>query len=251
MRSKELFDILHNFNGFHPNMLYNDLIIIDGKDSEFTQEEQREFIVAYLLYQQNALTKKHYDRAISNIWKAIEKIDGLAEKLEGLSSSWLDIRGTNATPEDNKLKLYISVDNSDIHYFANKLISKSLEREYDDLDFKINNDRTINRRDNVVIYCNAKTFGKYIEVVEEILQQNPDLKLNNPHLLSTQYSEHIFVGMDPSDNKTSHTELISNALYKGLSNGQKPEILVQMIEEKLKKDEPEVRALAEVTSSKK
>lgn len=251
MREKELYDILHNFNGFHPSQLYTELVVIDGQESSFTEEEQREFIVAYILYQQGALTKENYQKSLLNVDKTKTKLDALIKKIKGILPDWIDLRGQNATPSENNLKLYLSVDNSDLHYFATRLISKSLDKDYNDIDFKINNDQTMNRRDNVVIYCNEKNFGKYISVVEEVLSETPDLKLNAPHLLATPYSEHIYVGIDPNDGKTSYTEQLSNALFQGLRNGKSEEFLVQTILEKQKKNEPEVRALAKLTSQQK
>ncbi len=51
----------------------------------------------------------------------------------------------------------------------------------DDYDFKINNRSNINRRDNVVIYCNDSNVSRYFDIINKVIQNNPSIKFNSPH----------------------------------------------------------------------
>lgn len=52
----------------------------------------------------------------------------------------------------------------------------------DDYDFKINNRSNINRRDNVVIYCNDSNVSRYFDIINKVIQNNPSIKFNSSHL---------------------------------------------------------------------
>lgn len=51
----------------------------------------------------------------------------------------------------------------------------------DDYDFKINNRSNINRRDNVVIYCNDSNVSRYFDIINKVIQNNPSIKFNSTH----------------------------------------------------------------------
>ena len=57
------------------------------------------------------------------------------------------------------------------------LLIKSMNNNVD-YDFKCNNDRFSVRCDNVVIYANKNNVGKYIEMINKVLEENPDITIN-------------------------------------------------------------------------
>ena len=69
----ELKTILENFGGFTADMLYDDLIIIPDKDSDFNKSEYNKFIVAYSLLNTNGLTADLLRKYIARIGKVGEE----------------------------------------------------------------------------------------------------------------------------------------------------------------------------------
>lgn len=251
MRSRELLKVLENFQGFTPDMLYHDLVVLDGVESDFDQEQLRQFIAAYIFAERGELTQDSHKRAITNSDKIKDKLDAFIKKLEKASPDWLGISAPSAKTEGNILKLYLSVDNSDLHYFANRLISTSLSKGYDDFDFKINNNSNMNRRDNVVIYCTEENIGRYIHTVSEILEQSPDIKLNSPHLLGISYDEKITCGVDHDNGNTSHTDKLCQGIFESLRKGTDKNLIVSMIDHQLRRQTPRIKYLVEETATKK
>lgn len=149
------------------------------------------------------------------------------------------------------LKIYLSVDNSSMHRFAYLFILGCLEAGYLDFDFKINKKESINRRDNIVIYCNKKNVGRFIEVVEEIIRQHPEIEFNETHLLGIPYDEHICFGIDPPNGKVSYTENLCQAICKGLDSGISAEEIVKNIERFKEKHRTSLIELVSLTSNNK
>lgn len=118
------------------------------------------------------------------------------------------IEGTNFEPDINTQKIYLSVDNKDLHNFALQLLNKC-----DDLginyDFKINSDDSFRRCDNVVIYATDDEFSKYVLAIEAIKKENPNMDFGSGHILAYNYNDYISVA--PCENissKESHTSSI-------------------------------------------
>lgn len=249
MMGNELFDILKNFVGFQP-MLYNELVILDHQ-SDFNENEFNRFIVGYSSLSKEGITLEEYQRYLSNISRVNpDKLDRLKQDLKKNNSGWIGILGKTAKPKENLLKMYLSIDNHDLHYFANALIASLLEKKYDDFDFKINNEPEINRRDSVVIYCNDENFGKYVTLVQDIIKKHPEIHFHSPNLLGAPYDEHIYCGRDPGDGKTSHTEKICNELFEALEHGEKIEDIVNKVKIEQQRMSHDLHALAERTQKR-
>ncbi len=74
--------------------------------------------------------------------------------------------------DDSSLKIYLSIDNKNLHFFAITFL-KLCEEIGIKYNFKINADDRYRRADNVVIYTNIAVFFQYIYVIESIKKQNP------------------------------------------------------------------------------
>ena len=251
MQYQELLKILENFHGLTPSMLYNDMVVLDRVESSFDDYEVRKFIALFIFSQHNNLSKDSYSRAIKNSTKIPEKLDEFKRKLKDAFPDWLSISGPGVQESEETIKLYLSVDNSDIHYFANRLLYTSIDREYDDFDFKINNNQDINRSDNVVIYCTPENIGRYIQTVSEILEQSPDIKLNSPHVLGIPYDDKIYCGVDHNNGTISHTEAICESIFNSLRKCEDKELIVSMVDHQLRRQTPRIQYLANESLSSK
>ena len=252
----ELVNILKNFSGFNSEMLYDDLVILQDT-TNFNELELTKFLVAYSL-----LTKKVLSSAqIIEYWSKLNRVDSdkitkFNNSLDSINPDWIGVTIPNSNSEnetsnnENKfIKIYLSIDNSTLHLFANQFLLCCLDRGYNDFDFKINKNPNVNRRDNVVIYCNEENFGKYLSLIQEVIQNNLKIKFNNPHLLGIPYDEYIRCGIDFGNGKTSYTDKICENMFKGLKNGKTPEELTRLIENFKDQKVPAIISIANKTNS--
>lgn len=255
--NEELLEIVKNFNGFHPDMLYGEIIVLKKK-SNFNDKEFVKFLIAYILIMGNNITNPQY---IRDYWKKSEKmerskVEKLNNSLNDISPYWIGMNFPHSS-DDNKsdeqvdnIKIYLSVDNNSLHYFANLFLISCLEYGYTDFDFKINKDESLNRRDNVVIYCNAKNFGQYIKLIQEIVQNNPDIVFNKSHLLGIPYDENIYCGIDFDNGNVSYTVRMCNSIFDALNKGKKPEEIIRIIENFKEKHHLSLMTLTDMTSNR-
>lgn len=115
-------------------------------------------------------------------WAFLEK-----DKIEG-----------SVSEESLDRKIYLSVDNKDLHSFASLLLDKcdNFGIQY---QFKINADDTCRRADNVVIYTSDKDFLNYISAIKDIKQECPYIDFGQAHLLAYPYNDYIGVASIESD----------------------------------------------------
>lgn len=233
----ELINKLKNFNGFTSDLLYDDLIILEKK-SNFDEVELKKFLIAYSSIANKIISKQQ----IMEYWKKVDQIHHdktikLYNSLNKINSYWIgvslpktnvNIQNQDETPD--YIKIYLSIDNGSLHLFANQFLLSCLEYQYNDLDFKINKDENINRRDNVVIYCTDKNFGQYVKLVQEVIQNNPKISFNQPHLLGIPYDEHIYCGIDFHNDKTSYTGKLCKGIFEALQKGKSPEEIADSID---------------------
>ena len=254
--NKELVSILKNFNGFNSEMLYDDLIVIK-KATNFNNLELTKFLVAYSLLSKSIISSEQ----IIEYWSKLDRVDPnkitkLNNSLDNINPDWVGVIVPNSNSEKESsnsktksLKIYLSIDNNSLHLFANKFLLSCLDRDYTDFDFKINKNPNINRRDNVVIYCNEENFGKYVSLIQEIVQNNLEIKFNQPHLLGIPYDEHIRCGIDFDDGKTSYADKICESIFNGLQNGKTPEEIVRLIENFKEQKASAITSIVNMTNS--
>lgn len=252
----ELINKLTNFNGFSSDLLYDDLILLE-KTSNFNEVEFNKFLIAYSLIGNKIVSPQQ----ITEYWSKLNKVDPskinrLNNSLNDISPDWigmslpkenLDIQNPNEQTE--YIKIYLSVDNNSLHQFANQFLLSCLEYGYSDFDFKINKNVNINRRDNVVVYCTDKNFGQYVNLIQEVIKNNPKIAFNQPHLLGIPYDEHIYCGIDFDNGKTSYTDKLCEGMFKALQNGKTPEEIVDSIDTFKMKHYPSIYAMADMTSN--
>lgn len=226
----ELLNILRGFNGYNTDMLYNDLIIIDKDNSDFTESEFNKFIIGWTLLHNGGLSYSTYVKSLNKISNVdLNNFMKLRNGLRQQFPDWIGIESPETKNDNNVLKIYLSVDNKDLHLFANQFMLCCLENGYNDYDFKINNNQRVNRRDNVVIYCNENNFGSYVSLVQSIIMDNPNIEFNSPHLLGIPFDDKIYCGIDFDDGKTSYTDRVCESIFKSLKNGKMLEEIVEEI----------------------
>ena len=210
-------------------MLYNDLVCLDV-NSIFDEAEFKKFLLSWTLFYNGGLTQKNYIdslRKVGNI--KTDNFLKLEKNLKLKFPDWIGIGNLNEE-KNNIIKIYLSVDNNDLHRFANLFIYECLEKGFIDYDFKLNNNDKINRRDNVVIYCNAENFSNYVELVRSIIEMNPNLKFNLSHLLGISYTDKISVGIDFENGNKSWTDKICETIFNMRKNGKTNEEIIGLIE---------------------
>ena len=254
--NEELLEIIKKFNGFHPDMLYDEIITLK-KTSNFNDKEFVKFLVAYTLIMGSGITNP---QQIREYWEKAEKmerskVEKLNNSLNNISTHWIGMNiphntGDSETSEQVEgIKIYLSIDNNSLHQFANLFLISCLEYGYADFDFKINKEESSNRRDNVVIYSNDKNFGQYVKLIQEIIQNNPNIMFNKPHLLGIACDEHIYCGMDFDNGNISYTDQMCKTIFNALNNGKKPEEIIRIIENFKQKHQLSLMVLADMTSN--
>ena len=251
--SNELERILRNFKGLTPDMLYDDLIIIHNKNSSFNEEELKKFIISFSILNTNKNDINPLE--LETYWEKLSKINPdkfkqMKADLEKYFKHWIQIEPQTSKNEEKNIKLYLSVDNSCLHLFANKLLLAFLRQDLKDFSFKINNDQSINRRDNVVVYCNEENIGVYIKIIQEIIKENPNLIFNSPHLLGIPYDNNIYCGFDYENGKVSYTDKLCQNVFEALKEGFSTENIASLINYKKEKLAPSIYALVDNAKTK-
>lgn len=247
----ELLQIIKKFNGFHSSMLYDEIINLN-KTSNFDKNEFNKFFVLYTLIVGNKLTDLEQLNNFLGKMGAIkdETVENINNDLDKVNKSWIGIshpKKEEIETEQDEIKIYLSVDNNSLHLFANNFLLTCLEHGCSDFDFKINKDESINRRDNVVIYCNGKNFGQYVKIVQEVIAKNNQIEFNNPHLLGIPCDEHIYCGIDFDDGKRSYTDEWCRTILEALNKGKTAEEIVSIIEYVKEQKRPSINNLINIS----
>lgn len=104
-------------------------------------------------------------------------------------------------------KIYLSVDNKDLHDFALILLEKC-DKYGVRYDFKINADDSYRRVDNVVIYTSNDDLSKYIAIIKEIKKQNPSMDFGDAHPLTYHLNDYIGLASEENGAAISHSQMI-------------------------------------------
>ena len=113
-------------------------------------------------------------------------------------------------------RLYINCDQQDLMKFAN-LFTDRCRTEQLPTYFKYVSNNNSYRSDQIVIYSNLKDLANYIQILQEIGEENPEIveRCGNPPLLTGKIDKWIGIGDEPI-NRESYTQLRSNIIYKVL-----------------------------------
>ena len=244
------------------NSLYDRFVIIDKEHSDFNEQYLNELLLLYmyLFHMQsgietisekikipklfikvdsveefNSLLEKYsqitiHDPVLGDI-SALDKIvDLVNNKLFQRYDSWIKIYSSLIYKEEFNFegKIYVSVDNKDLHQFAYLLLSSCTENEINDFEFKVNDDSSINRTDNVVIYFTRENLNKYLEIIERIKQNYPEIQINQCHILGEKLSNGVVIAKD-YENYTSFTDKICKLIVELKKNNIPSEVIVEKI----------------------
>ena len=114
-------------------------------------------------------------------------------------------------------KIYLELNNNQIHKFAKLLLEECLINEIYDFSFKFNDDETTSRRDSVVIYFNEQNFEKYIRIIEKIHDTYSEFDFKSSNCIAYKYNDYIYVGKD--EESVSYTETIVHLIINLLKEG--------------------------------
>lgn len=265
MNKIELQRILQDFDGDY-NDLYRKINILDKESTSFDSLYYNEIVyLCMFLYHlkfgietldKNGNIPKLFDRVetyeefkmLLNEYKKIEfhnillleeknmfqEIWRLAEFKLLSRDSWTKVYSSSIYKKDinEEGKLYLSVDNKDLYQFACLLTTKSLKEKILDFEFKINNDFSINRRDNVVIYFTKENLNKYLSVIDQIIEENPSIQINAGHMLGHTLSNGVVIAKDYKDG-SSFTEKVCNAIIVMKKHGYENDQMIDLLDEKV------------------
>ena len=244
MEKIQLQKVLYDCNGDYNN-LYEKMIIIDKKSTNFNDLYYNEIVyLSMFLYHikfgiddlsKNGIIPKLFGNVNSyeefkNLLDEYKKIEfhndllpnetnmfqeiwRLAESKLLSRDSWTKIYSSSIYKNDVNVdgKLYISIDNKDLYQFACLLMTKSLKAGINNFEFKVNNEQSINRRDNVVIYFTKENLNQYLEVIDLIFKENPSIHINDGHLCGYTLRNGVSLAKDYEDG-SSFTEKICNTI---------------------------------------
>lgn len=110
-------------------------------------------------------------------------------------------------------RLYVNCEKQDLMKLANLFTDKCNNKEIPSYFKYVSNDSE--RSDQIVIYSNLKELKNYIQILQEIGKQNPDIKerCGKPPLLVGKIDEWIGIGDEPREKKESYTTLRSSIIY--------------------------------------
>lgn len=125
--------------------------------------------------------------------------------------------------DDIAHRFYIGADCGDLYKIANMLYDKFKEAQTP-FYFKLDNTPENKRRDRIVVYTTTKFLGQTLQVLEKIVNENPELmgRCIAPSIVMGKISEKIGYASEDVEAKGSYTSNIckafSDALEKSLNN---------------------------------
>ena len=186
-------------------------------------------------YLREFLKNTPYVKSAKEFFKINRKVDG-DEKLEIIypkytpfshGKSWTYISHNSINPSKYKKiivdhRLYLNTENIDTYKVMELFRNKCKERELD-YHFKFS-DRG-DRDDTIVIYSDDKKLSKYLEILEEIKKEEPEIikRAQTPPMLTGKIDGWIGYGSEPSLDEngkntksfnSSRSGIIQNAISK-------------------------------------
>lgn len=113
-------------------------------------------------------------------------------------------------------RLYINCNKQDLMQLAKLFVDKCDEREISSY-FKYCSNKS-NRSDQMVIYSNLKELGDYIQILQEIGKENPEMieRCGQPPLLTGKIDKWIGIGDEPLISGRSFTGERADVIEDGL-----------------------------------
>ncbi len=235
----------HERNGIE-NILKYQVPISIGRDVSYSEFKQ------YLYKLQEYEIKIDLLPNVANHFDNICRIAAI--KLLGAGDwCWTRIYSSKITGQDIEEfgKMYLSVDNKDLYRFACLLLEKCIETGLEDYEYKVNNDENVTRSDNVVIFFTKDNFNKYISLINQILAENPDIKLNQQNVLAYSIDDNIKVARDYNDGSVSYTSKVCQKIMLLKEKEYDNEQIVELIAGDTKKYVSDIFDLAKENKYKK
>ena len=186
-------------------------------------------------YLREFLKNTPYVKSAKEFFKIKRKVDG-DEKLEIIypkytpfshGKSWTYISHNSINPSKYKKiivdhRLYLNTENIDTYKVMELFRNKCKERE---LDYHFKFSDIGNRDDTIVIYSDDKKLSKYLEILEEIKKEEPEIvkRAQTPPMLTGKIDGWIGYGSEPSLDEngkntksfnSSRSGIIQNAISK-------------------------------------
>ena len=122
-------------------------------------------------------------------------------------------------------RLYLNMELADTYKMAYLLVIKCTEKN---LPYYFKFDRMGTRDDSIVIYSDTENLGNYIELLNEIKQENPDLvsRFQKPPLLTGKIDGYIGYGSEPLEKRTSYTKKRSEMIENIIDDETKKWVIV-------------------------
>ena len=143
----------------------------------------------------------------------------------GDSSGWVHVCSRYVTAKQDKYpniehRLYLDTESLDTYKMINLLVEKCDEYH---LPYYFKFDQFANRDDTIVIYSSTENLTKYVELLQEIKKEHPDLvsRAKEPPILTGKIDNWIGYGSEPGrtpDGKNhSFNEIRSNAIESAIT----------------------------------
>ena len=245
------------------NSLYEKINVIDKHQTDFNQTYYNEIIYLslFLFHIKKGIDKLSKNGTIPNLISRVDSYESFKHELEKYKDiefhndllpnetnlfqeiwrlasskllsrdfSWTKIYSSSIYGKEVKEdgKIYISVDNKDLYQFACLMLTNCLKSGIKDFEFKVNNDNSINRTDNMVIYFTYENLNKYLEIIEKLKVEYPEMLINQCHILGEELSDGVVIAKDYADG-SSFTEKICRTILKLKESCIPSEKIVDMI----------------------
>lgn len=151
-----------------------------------------------------------------NGWKAIQK--------NNLENS------ENSLNESFSYKIYLPIANESLELFSIIFLAKCIKKNVA-YDFKINDNQTISRSDNVVIYATSENVDDYIKIIEAVIKNDSRIKINydQQHLLAYPLNDFISIAPYIDYNNESFSSIICNQICELLKKNLTFEVFYQSV----------------------
>lgn len=172
-------------------------------------DDQINTLKKYLETVSDVTTEEEYKREHMRMFKE-DELEAALDKYHwssyGAYSSWAHINSRYLNGQRNwdfpvEHRLYLNVSGVDVYKIINQFMKKCDENN---LIYYFKFTSFADRDDTIVVYSDTERLPWYIEILQEIEKENPDIveRSNHPPILSGKIDEFIGYGSEPAKNKT-------------------------------------------------
>lgn len=195
------------FYSFVFNMWKNNILSISDEKINYLYSKkycEKDFVIlrTFLKIVKNVSTKEEVDNIFKN--KNYDTILQQAfDKYKWFDSGkyWVVVRSGLVKPFSNSYmdinhRLYLNIDRVDMYKVIDLFIAKCAQNN---LPYTFKFSVEDNRSDNIVIYCDNAHLTKYIEILQDIKNNNPKItkSMKSPPLLTGKIDSWIGYGSEP------------------------------------------------------